>query len=206
MSRRNTRDDIDRLHDYGIHVPTRTIYIGSENYSEDGESGTDFLMAERVIKNLHALEATSQEPITIIMNNLGGDVIHGMSIYDAIRDCSSEITIKATGYVMSMGSIIFQAGDERLLSPNAVVMIHHGYDSQSNHVKTVRNWVEFGKKYDAVLNQIYLEKIREKHSNFSMSKLEKLLDFDTILFAHEAVELGLADGVYGEEKEEDEET
>jgi ATP-dependent protease ClpP protease subunit len=204
MSRKFTRDDIDRLHDYGIHVPTRTIYVGSENYDDSGETGTDFIMAERVIKNLHMLDSVNQEPITIIMNNLGGDVFHGMAIYDAIRNCKSKVIVKATGYVMSMGSLIFQAGDERLLSPNAVIMIHHGYDYQNNHVKTVRNWVEFGKRYDKILNNIYLEKIREKNKEFNLKKLEKLLDFDTILLASEAIELGLADGIYGEEKETEE--
>lgn len=200
MSRKFTRDDIDRLHDYSIHVPSRTIYIGSEMMDENGESGVDFLMAERVIKNLYLLDEASAEPITIILNNLGGDVFHGMAIYDAIKACRSQVTIKATGYVMSMASLILQAGDERLLSPHAVMMIHHGYDYQNNHVKVVRSWVEFGKKYDKVLNEIYLEKIKAKNPSFKDKHLDKLLDFDTILMADEAINLGLADGVYGKEE------
>jgi ATP-dependent Clp endopeptidase proteolytic subunit ClpP len=201
MSKRFTRDEVDRLHDYGIHVPTRTIYIGSEGSDENGENGVDFLMAERAIKNLYLLDAASQEPITIILNNPGGDVFHGMAIYDAIRSCRSEVTVKATGYVMSMASLILQAGDERLLSPYSVVMIHHGSDAQEGHVKKIRSWVEFGKRYDSILNKIYLQKIQEKDPGFSQKKLDKLLDFDTLLLAQEAVDLGLADGIYGEEKE-----
>lgn len=196
MGRRPSLDNLDRFHDNNLFVPTRTIYIGSEENSiEDGESGTDGAMAERVIKNLHILESISNDPINIIMNNIGGDVFHGMAIYDAIRACNSRVIIKATGYVMSMGSIIFQAGDERILTPHSVMMIHHGYDSHDNHVKTVRNWVEFGKKFDEVIVQIYLDKIREKNPNFKRNKLDNLLDFDTLLFPEDAVKLGLADKV-----------
>lgn len=196
MSQRFAKDDIDRLHDYGIHVPTRTLYMGSEEIDLDGnESGTDSGMAQKLIKNLHILDNQSEAEITIIMNNPGGDVFHGMAIYDAIKRCRSHVTIKAYGYVMSMGSLILQAADRRVLSEHAVVMLHHGHESQSDHVKSVRNWVEFGKKYDKLLNQIFLKKMQEKDKNFTIKRLDKLLDFDTILLSTEAVELGLADEV-----------
>lgn len=203
MSKRHTRDDLDRFHDYGIYIPTRTIYMGSETSDDDGEAGTDFMMAERLVKNLHMLDTISQEPITIIMNNLGGDVFHGMSIYDAIKSCRSVVKIYATGYVMSMGSLILQAGDERVMSPNAVMMLHHGYDAQNNHAKTVRSWVKFGERYDEILNNIYLDKIKEKNPDFTMRRLDKDMDFDKILTAQEAVALGLADSVAGEDAKDE---
>ncbi len=197
------KDDIDRLHEHGIYSPSRTIYIGSEYVDNEGETGTDAKMAERAVKNLLILDNASDAPITIIMNNLGGDVFHGMAIYDAIKKCRSHVTVKATGYVMSMGSLILQAADSRVLTPHAVMMIHHGYDNQSNHVKTIRNWVEFGKKYDKILNQIYLGKIREKHPEFKEARLDKMLDFDTLLLAREAVDLGLADSIEGDDPNEE---
>lgn len=194
-----SRDDLDRFHDYGIHIPTRTIYMGSETSSEfDGESGVDFLMAERIVKNLHILDAMGDQPITIIMNNVGGDVYHGMAIYDAIKACRNKVIIHGMGNVMSMATLILQAGDERILSPHAVFMIHHGYDRKDGHVKTVRSWIKFGERFDEILNLIYLDRIRQKKPQFTMKKLDKLLDFDTILTAQEAVNLGLADSVQGE--------
>jgi ATP-dependent Clp protease protease subunit len=129
------------------------------------------------------------------MNNLGGYVFHGMAIYDAIKKCRSHITIIGTGQVMSMGSLILQAADKRVLTPSAVMMIHHGYDHHDNHIKTIRNWVKFGEKFDEILNDIYFKKIKEKNSDFNRKKLDKLLDFDTILLASEAVSLGLADEI-----------
>jgi len=77
--------------------------MGSEDTFEEVESGTDAKMAESLIKNLVILENINKEPITIIMNNIGGDVYHGIAIYDAIKACESRVTIKVFGSAQSMG-------------------------------------------------------------------------------------------------------
>jgi ATP-dependent Clp protease protease subunit len=198
MSQRNrNRDDIDRFHDYGIYLPNRTLYMGSEIVGEDEESGTDALMAERMVKNLHILDAEGSD-IVIIMNNLGGDVMHGLAIYDAIRACKSKVIIKAFGNAMSMGSVILQAADERIMAPNSVQMIHIGSVGSEGHAKTVYRQIEEAKRLDKLVDQIYLEKIREKHPDFTPQRLKGMLDHDTFLTAKQSVELGLADKVLGE--------
>lgn len=200
MSRRFNRDDIDKFHDYSLYIPHRTIYMGSESHDvSEGESGTDGAMAERMIKNLAILDAMSGEPITIIMNNPGGDPYHGLAIFDAIRACRSEVIVKVLGAAMSMGSIILQAADQRLMAPNARVMIHVGYFGMNEHAKTVYKWVEENKKIDEWMEELFLAKIREKHPMFPARKVKQMCEFDTILDARETVHLGLADGIIGEE-------
>lgn len=189
------KEDLERFHDYGIFVPTRTIYIGSEeNHIEHGESGTDGAMAERTIKNLHLLDQTS-EPINIVMNNLGGDEYACFAIIDAIKRCQSHVVITAMGHAMSAGSLILQAADERVMSPLAVQMIHYGSWSCSDHAKTFDRWADENKRINKWMDAYYLEKIREKHEKFSLARLQKMLDHDTFLTAEESVELGLADRV-----------
>ncbi len=202
MSRRFNRDDMDKFHDYSLYIPQRTLYMGSESHDMDaGESGVDGAMAERTIKNLAILDGMNSEPITIIMNNPGGDQLHGLAIFDAIRACRSEVIIKVFGMAMSMGSIILQAGDRRLMSPNSRLMVHYGYFGMSEHAKTVYKWVEENKKLDEWMEELFLTKIREKHPMFPPNKVKKMCDFDTILDARETVHLGLADGIIGEEEE-----
>lgn len=196
MGRRSTPDDIEIFYEYGIHVPTRTLYMGSESADWDGgETGVDYLMAERVIKGLRLLDSFADTPITIVMNNLGGDVIHGMAIYDAIKACRSQVTVRATGHAMSMGSIILQAADVRHITPNSWFMIHYGTDSMHNHSKIVQQWAKWADRYNTIMEDLYLERIRQKHPNFTRAKLKKMLNFDTILDAKATVELGLADEV-----------
>lgn len=200
MGKRIVKEEIDRFHDYSLYVTTRTIFIGSEEYSlEHGESGTDGLMAERAIKNLAILEHMSSDPITIIMNNIGGDEYHGFAIYDAIKACKSQVTIKVFGHAMSMGSIILQAADIRVMAPTSRQMLHYGTWGVHDHAKTAQQWAKEGNKIDQWTEQMYLERIREKQPTFHLKNLKKMLDHDTFLTAEESVKLGLADKILGEE-------
>ena len=199
MARLN-KDDIDKFFDYEIHVPTRTIYVGSVEYVDGAESGTDFKMAERLTKGLWLLDKSApngDQPITIIMNNLGGDEFHMFAMYDAIQACKNHVTMIAAGMVMSAGSLIFQAADDRVMQPNSYMMIHYGTWGFHDHPKIVRAWAEAGKKMDQKIANMYLTRIREKKPAYTFEDVDRLLDFDTILTAYEAVELGLADRVEG---------
>ena len=198
MSKRLNRDDIDKFHDYKLYVPTRTIYMGSELADDDGESGTDALMAERFIKNLTILDSLSNEAITVIMNNVGGDEYHGMAIYDAIRHCNSNVTIKVFGHAMSMGSVILQAADNRLMSPNSRQMVHYGTMEISGHAKTVQRVSREYSKLDKWMEKVYLERIKERHSSYTLEQLQAILDHDTFLTAKESVAMGLADEILSE--------
>lgn len=192
MARLN-KDDISHFIDNDLYVSTRTIYIGPMS-SSDYE--VNAMMAERAIKNLHILDSKAQAPIEIISLNYGGGVVEGMAIYDAIRLCRSEVTMKIFGCANSMGSIILQAADKRLLAPNAEVMIHYGFSSYGeNHPKANKSALRQAEKYDKWMVDMYLEKIQEKKPKFKRSQLDKWLNFDKYLSAEEAVEFGLADAI-----------
>ena len=201
------KDNIDHFFDYDMYVPTRTIYMGSAEYSiSEGESGTDGKMAERLIKALHILDLDAPEgnkPITIIMNNPGGNEPDGMAIYDAIQACKNFVIIQVFGQASSMGSIILQAADERVLAPNAEIMIHYGHITVDDHAKSVAKLVENSKKRDKWMEDLYLEKIRVKHPDYQMAKVKHMCNFDHFLDAREAVNLGLADRILGEEQTEE---
>jgi ATP-dependent Clp protease, protease subunit len=193
---RINKESIDRFYDYDIHIETRTIYIGSvEADIEKGESGVDSRMSERAIKALHLLDQKN-EPITIIMSNPGGDWYYGMAIYDAIKACESHVTIKVMGLAMSMGAVILQAADERLMAPNAKFMLHYGYMGMTeNHSKIFKRWADESEKINENMELIFLENIKEKHPNFTLQQVKELLNFDTIYNAQETVDIGLADGI-----------
>jgi ATP-dependent Clp protease, protease subunit len=194
MARIN-RDDVDKLYDYDLYIPSRTIYMGSvESSISEGESGVEAVMAERVVKALHLLDQ-KDEPITIIMNNPGGDWYHGMAIFDAIKACQSHITIKVYGMAMSMGAVILQAADKRIMMPNARFMLHYGYMGWEGHSKTFDKWADENKLLNKNMENMFLEKIQELKPAFTLKQLQDMLDHDTILSADETVALGLADEV-----------
>jgi ATP-dependent protease ClpP protease subunit len=171
-----TARDIDKWFDLNVDIDTRTIYMGSTGYTgDDSETGVDHSMAEYFIKGMHTLESKNNKPILIIMNNPGGDWYHGMAIYDAIKYSSCECTIKVYGHAMSMGSIILQAADHRIMMPNSRFMIHYGYDGKAGHAKIVYKWADEGKRVNWEMENLYLEKMLD-YETATGKKLESALD------------------------------
>lgn len=194
------RDDIDRFFQHNIDLGTRTLYMGSlDTDGEGSESGVDYVMASYTIKGLHVLDnagnRSEPKPINIIMNNPGGDDYHGLAIYDAIKSCQNEVIVKVYGHAMSMGSIILQAADERVLSPNSKVMLHYGSISFEGHSKNLERIAEENAKMNLWMEDLYLEMIKKKHPKFNRKRLRDLIKYDYFLSATEAVDLGLADRV-----------
>lgn len=198
MKAKLTKGRIDTFIDSNIDVATRTVYLGSALTGDGEELGTDASMAERAIKAIHLLDAVSHAPITILMNNAGGDEIHGMAIADAIELCVSPITVKVFGHAMSMGSIILQAADRRLIAPNAYVMIHYGTPMHADpdlHSLEQQMWAKEDVKFNDKIERLYLRRINEVHTSKTQDDVKELLKFGTIFSAEEAVSIGLADQV-----------
>jgi len=198
-----TRDDVDKFCDYDIYIPTRTLYMGPAEVSiEHGVSEVDEAMAERVIKGLHILDNTNHDPINVILNTQGGSVVQGFAIYDAIKSCKSHVTVKAIGECSSMGTVIIQAADKRIVAPHVTFMIHVGTTSApQDHVKNVKNAMRWDDKLDEFVNNIYMARIQEKNPTFTKAQLSTKLLFDNYLTAQEAIDLGLADKILGEDDE-----
>jgi len=192
------RDDIEKFQDYGILIPNRTIYFGSESYDEDEgceESGVDFESAKKVIKNLIYLDNKSDEAITLYWNSPGGDWNRGMAIYDVILGLRSPVIMVGLGMVRSMGTIIMQACKKRFLSPNCDFMIHDGEEANYGESKTFEAWGNYSKLSRIKMYEIFLKKIRKKHTDYTIKKIEQLCTHDCIMTGQEAVDLGLADKV-----------
>lgn len=191
---RNLGNEAELFHDHGLHLPTRTI-----SFTGDADEGLTNDNVERLIKNLHILDTMREGDITIKFNCDGGDTVLGMAIYDAIKCCKNFVRIVVYGHASSMGSIILQAADERIMSPNSVLMIHAGKVQYSaDHPKIIDNWRSYDKKMDVIHEDIYLKRIKEKKARFTKEKLQKLLEHDTIFTAKEAVNYGLADKILEE--------
>lgn len=184
----------DDFFDYSIDYRHRIIYLGNTAKNEE-DNEVDAHMAEQVIKGLLCLDIASERPITIIINTPGGCVTQGMAIYDAIRSCTNHVTGVVYGEASSMGSVILQACDHRLLSPHSVVMIHNGSISLDQKVEDAERAIDLDRKYRKMMEDIYLRKIKERHPRFTRKKLKEMLAIDTYFLAKDAAQLGLADKV-----------
>jgi len=192
------KEDIDRWFDYSYLSSKRMIHVGShdaEMTHESGESGTDCQMSEFFLKAITHLNRISAQPIVVHMNNLGGDWYHGMSMYDAIRASRAHVYGICWGHAMSMGSIIIQACDSRIVAPHCTFMIHDGFEALNGTCKSVEAWAKFTTKLRQRMYEIYFSRMKPAKPRITMKKIEELCSHDTIFTAEDAVNQGLADWV-----------
>jgi len=192
------KEDIDRWFDYSYLPSKRWIYVGSHNAeteSGEGESGTDCQMAEFLLKAILHLNQISSKPMMIHMNNLGGSWYHGMVLYDAIRASRAHVYGICWGYAASMGSIIIQACDTRIVAPNCTFMIHDGSENLSGSCKAIEAWAKSAAKTRKQMYNIYFSRMKLAKPRITLKRIEELCSHDTIYTADEAVNQGLADWI-----------
>lgn len=185
----NKKEDIELLHEYGIYPRKRLVRL----FTDIDEGST-----MQTCDNLMALDQTDG-PITLLLNTPGGEWYNGLAIYDTIKSSKNHITIIGLGHVMSMGTVIMQAADERLVSANCRLMVHYGTDG---FIGNSKDMVEAGKETAFAQKKqedIYLSRIHDKKPQYRRADLKKLLSVDTYLTPDEFVRLGLADKVVGDE-------
>lgn len=95
--------------------------------------------------------------IELIIDSPGGDIIAGFHLFDVLRDLSDrgnhKITTRALGMAASMGGVLLQAGDNRIMSPRASLLIHEAQFGAGGSFGQVEDQVEFVKQLqDRILN------------------------------------------------------
>ena len=66
-------------------------------------------------------------PMTVVLNTPGGDIGHGLAIYDTIRmlvACGTQVHVVGLGVVASMGTAIMQAASKRIATPSTQFLVH----------------------------------------------------------------------------------
>lgn len=71
------------------------------------------------------LDPSFNDSVQIILNSPGGYLDAMWSLIDVMDSCRLNIRTVANGEICSAATMIFVAGDERIMSPNSTAMIHH---------------------------------------------------------------------------------
>ena len=120
-------------------VEARKIEILDRELSQQGSTPSENRIftfyggvnSESVARCIYDLDQWSRrwpkEDLTIVFNSPGGSVLDGFALYDFLLELKSrghKIITKTIGMAASMGSILVQAGDERIIGPHSFLMIH----------------------------------------------------------------------------------
>lgn len=103
-------------------------------------------------------------PIEIEFFSPGGSVIDGMALFDFIqqlRAAGHHVTTSATGYAASMGGILLQAGDKRVMGREAYVLIHEVSFGAAGKIGEIEDEVAFIKKIQDRVLDIFASRSKE---------------------------------------------
>lgn len=139
-------------------------------------------LASEVMGQLLALDAESDEPITIFINSQGGHVESGDTIHDMIRYIASPVRMVGTGWVASAGALIYVAvpKERRYSLPNTRFLLHQPAGGARGTAADVEIEAKEILKMRERLNKVFadqtgqpLEKIQDDtHRNFWLSAEE----------------------------------
>ena len=73
------------------------------------------------------LEVIEADTIHVYINSYGGEVAEGLAIYNALKRHKAKIITHTDGFACSIASVIFMAGDERIMSTASLLMIHNAW-------------------------------------------------------------------------------
>lgn len=141
-----------------------------------------------------AVQALDADVITVHINSYGGEVAEGLAIYNSLKNSEAKIRTVCDGFACSAASVVFMAGDERLMNPASLLMIHNAWTSASGNAEELRKAADDLETISKTAAEAYRARI-----SLSDEELEKLLDEETWITPADAVAWGFATGVLDDE-------
>jgi ATP-dependent protease ClpP protease subunit len=170
------------------HVDDSVIYFGG-NFQADS--------------HIPFIYATTKNPAikhyTIRINSNGGDAYACTIIANHIKKLQKQgikFTMVVDGKAYSAGFFLFMLGDERIMSPGSLLMLHTMEAQKTSEGITIP---DKHMAYVGYLDRNIVRMTYEAYPNVDRMTLETALEYSgqTFINADEAVELGLADRIEG---------
>lgn len=156
-------------------------------YDELGPAWWGLIDAQTVT---NALDQMKGKHVTVRLNTPGGSVDEGIAIYNALVRHKGGVTTVVDSLAASMGSYLLQAGEERRVASNAMVMIHDPWTITMGNATALRKDAETLDKYALRMIPDYA-----KRSGKSDDDILAIMAEESWYAGKEAVDAGFADVV-----------
>lgn len=137
---------------------------------------------------IDALAKLKGKHVTARINSNGGDMFMGVAIHNAFKRHPGGVDTVVDGLAASAASMIFAAGEKRLIAKNGSVMIHNASSLFYGNGQEMVKWGE-------TLIKLSAGSVLESYTdvmNLDAEKIGALLDAETWFTAKEALDVGLA--------------
>lgn len=162
------------------------VYI----YDHIGDFG---ISADDFVKDFSDIRASK---ITVRINSPGGEVFDAFAIFNAIRRHKAQVTTVVDGVAASAASFVAMAGDRVVMSPHSQMLIH---DAHGLTIGNAADMLEMATMLDKMSDNI--ASVYAAKSGDGVALWRDRMKAEMLISDVEAVELGLADEIDGEDAE-----
>lgn len=146
---------------------------------------------------LDIVEALSElsddvKTVEVHINSYGGEVMQGVAIYNALRDCGREVVTVCDGFACSIASVIFMAGSRRIMRPASLLMLHNPWIAARGNAHDLRKQADTLDTIAELSKTAYMT-----GTSIDRETLDAVMDAETWVSPEQATEWGLATEVSG---------
>ena len=136
------------------------------------------------------LEKHAGKDVTVWIDSVGGDVFAAVGIYTALMEHKGNVTVKIDGKAYSAASIIAMSGEQVLMSPGSMMLIHNPWTEAWGEAKDLRHVADILDEVKEAIMNIY-----ELKTDRSREEISAIMDQETPMSAATAIEEKFADGM-----------
>jgi ATP-dependent Clp protease protease subunit len=178
----------ERAYDiYSLLLKERIIFLGYPISDQ---------IANLVVAQLLYLDREDPErEISLYINSPGGDIYHGLAIYDTMQQLHAPLSTIAVGWTASMGTVLLAAGNKgrRYALPHATIHMHPAAGMARGSAPDVQIQLN-----ELLRMQDLLQRLLAKNTGQPLERIKQDFDRDYYMNPLQAVEYGLIDEVLGE--------
>lgn len=141
-------------------------------------------------------EMQDVDKIHVHINSYGGEVKEGLAIYNALRAHKAKVVTYCDSFACSIASVIFMAGDERLMNKASLLMIHNAWTIGQGNSEELRKLADDLEVITSASVEAY-----KARANISEEEIRKLMDAESWIAPAKAIEYGFATGIVEEKSE-----
>lgn len=149
-----------------------------------------------IVRQLKELDV---DEIKVHINSYGGDVAEGLAIYNVLREHKAQIVTICDGFACSAASVVFMAGDRRVMQPASLLMIHNAWTVAMGNAAQLRKTADDIETITQASVEAY-----KKVATISEEEIKALMDAETWILPKDAVEYGFATEIDDEDEDDDE--
>ncbi len=144
------------------------------------------------------IEGLECDKINVYINSYGGEVAEGLAIYNQLKRHKAKVKTVCDGFACSAASVVFMAGDERIMSTASLLMIHNAWTYASGNSKELRKQADDLDVITQASINAYMQEV-----NITEEELKQMLDNETWIAPQEALEKGFITTIVNEKEVEE---